>query len=210
VKRLGQPPYSCLITRGNATAQNFESERLKIVETLQEAAADGVSMVQIREKLLPGRMLFDLVSCVVEALADTTTLVIVNERADVAAAASADGVHLRTNSIPADAIRSVFANDLLIGVSTHSVKEATSASAADYIYFGPVFATPGKTSPVGLEKLKEMVERVRPLPVIALGGIDDKNFRDTMSTGADGVAAIRSLHDSQSRRVICRELQRLG
>ena len=166
-------------------------------------------MVQIRERLLPARMLFDLAAFVVELLAETSTLVIVNERSDVAIAARADGVHLRGNSIPMDVVRGMFTTDLVIGVSTHSAQEAVAAAGADYIYFGPVFATPGKTSPIGLGTLKEVAEMSGSLPVIALGGIDDNNFHDAISAGASGVAAIRSLNDSRSRRMICDGLREL-
>ena len=205
MKRLGPPPHSCLITEGLATAQNFESEKAKILATTLEAAADGVGMVQVREKALSGRRLFELVSSAVKTLADTSTLVIVNDRPDVALATGADGVHLPANSFPADVVRRVFGKDLLIGVSTHSSADVSAAasSGADYIFFGPVFETPGKGSPVGISNLSEAAHRAGSLPVIALGGIDGDNFDRAMAAGARGVAAIRAFNVSESRRRIC-------
>jgi thiamine-phosphate pyrophosphorylase len=205
VKRLAKPPYSCLITTGQATARNFELQKTAILETLRHAAADGVSMVQLREKALPARLLFELAAAAVHALADTSTLVLINDRADIAKAAHADGVHLPANSLPADTVRRAFGKELIIGRSTHSIERAVTAAAsgADYIFFGPVFETPGKSIPVGLEKLKEVSQLLGSFPVIALGGITQHNFRDVISAGAQGVAAIRSLNESDSRRRIC-------
>jgi thiamine-phosphate pyrophosphorylase len=205
VKRLGRPPYTCLVTRGDASSVNFEAEKRAIIKTIREAGADGISMVQVREKRLPTRMLFELVTAAVQALAGTSTLVLVNDRADVAMASGADGLHLPGDSISARVVRRKFASDLLIGVSTHSLVEAKAAveSGADYIFFGPVFETPGKDTPVGLTILKDLTKRLGSFPVLALGGIDEGNFSDAISAGAAGIAAIRSLNKSESRRVIC-------
>ena len=205
MKRLGPPPYTCLITRGEATSLNFDSAKTTILETIRQASADGVSMVQIREKSLPASMLVELSSAAVEALAYSRTLVIVNDRADVAIAAGADGVHLPGTSLPVEAVRRIFGRELEIGVSTHSLDEAEAAagSGAEYIFFGPIFETPGKGAPVGLATLKLVSERLGSFPVIALGGVGESNFRDVIEMGASGIAAIRSLNERESRRLIC-------
>jgi thiamine-phosphate pyrophosphorylase len=165
-------------------------------------------MVQIREKSLPARMLLELAASAVETVANTSTLILINDRADIAIASGADGVHLPGNSIPADVLRRAFGRELVIGVSTHSMEEAEAAAAsgADYIFYGPVYDTPVKGACVGLEALKAVVSRVKAFPVIALGGIDKDNFRDAMTAGAAGVAAIRSLNEKESRDTICSAL----
>ena len=208
MKRPGGPPFVCLITEGKINTENYIAERSAMIEKALEAVADGVSMIQIREKTLSGRLLFDLASSVVEALNKTPILVFVNDRADVAAAAGADGVHLPENSMPPDAVRKSF-HDLLIGVSTHTLETAKTAAAggADYVFFGPVFDTPGKGDPVGVDVLRQVSRELGGVPTIALGGIDEKNFDAVVSAGAAGIAAIRALNDAGSRQLICRGIR---
>jgi thiamine-phosphate pyrophosphorylase len=115
---------------------------------------------------------------------------LVNDRFDVARAAGADGVHLPSNSLPAHLVREICGNDFLIGVSTHSLEEARAAMAADFIVFGPVFAT-GSKQPQGLEKLREVTSALSGFPVVAIGGIDLDNAEECFRAGASGIAAIR-------------------
>ena len=129
MKRLEPPPYICLITEGRADPENYDSERSRIVRTAAAAVADGVNMIQIREKLLPAGLVFDLTRAVVDALAGSDAMVMVNDRADIASAAGADGVHLPESSLPPAIVRRTFGTDLVIGVSTHS--NAVAKSAAD-------------------------------------------------------------------------------
>ena len=211
MRRLGEPPYICLITKGEATPSNFETEKNRILDTIREAVADGVNLIQIREKSLPARMLFELARSAVEILEHTSTLVLVNDRPDVAIAAGADGVHLPENSFPPGVVRQEFASEVVIGVSTHSIEQATAATkgGADFVFFGPVFETPGKGSPAGVETLQTVCRKLVPFPVIALGGIDQHNFELVFEAGAAGIAAIRALNETESRRQICAGLSTL-
>lgn len=204
MKRLGERPFTCLITPGRANPQNFNSERTRIVEAVAAAVADGISMVQVREKSLPARLLSELVSDTVKAAAGRNTLVLVNDRADIALAAGAHGVHLPESSIPAGVVRSTFSDELVIGVSTHSMAAAVLAAAngADYIFFGPVFDTPGKGPPRGLDELREIAAMLDLFPVIALGGIDERNFESVYEAGAAGIAAIRAFDSAEARRAL--------
>ena len=189
-------PVACLITAGEATAENYLQKKIEMINVIEAAVAAGIGMVQVREKALPARLLYDLVSGLRTKRADTAILLMVNGRADIAAAAGADGVHLPSDSIPARAVRRSFP-DLLIGVSTHSLSEAQAAvsEGADYVLFGPVFETPGKGPSKGLSALAEVCEKLAPFPVLALGGIDETNFEKALSSGASGIAAIRFLND---------------
>ncbi len=201
----GKPPYRCLITKGELNSLNFHSESAKLVERLREAVDDGVNLIQVREKNLPARLLSDLVTSALQAVLHSAATIVVNDRVDVALTAGSAGVHLAQHSMPAQIVRSTFGPGLTIGVSTHSLAEAASAYAAgaDYIVFGPVFATPGKGPAVGVESLAAVCRAVAPMPVIALGGIDVNNFHLLQAAEIAGVAAIRSLHDRKSRMVIC-------
>ncbi len=212
MKPLGKPPYVCLITPGEANSDNYESEKPKILESIREAIASGVNLVQIREKKLSARMLFDLVTDAVRVASGTDSLIIVNDRADIAVTAGADGVHLPENSIPAQVVRAAISREFVIGVSTHSIEKAKSAAAsgADYILFGPVFETPGKGDPTGLASLTIVCNELGDFPVIALGGVDQSNLGQIFETGAAGVAAIRALRTRENTRSFMNALRTLN
>lgn len=212
MKRLGKPPFACLITEGKLTPKNYSSERSIVVETIRTAVADGVDLVQIRERDLSARLLFDLATDVVTAVKDTGALVLLNDRADVALASGADGVHLRESSIPPAVVREIFPKHLVIGVSTHDVHAAQSAAAggADFVFFGPVFESPGKGEPTGPDKLRDVCRAIGGFPVIALGGIDSDNVGLALDAGAAGVAGIRSMHDADERGRILRVIGRFA
>jgi thiamine-phosphate pyrophosphorylase len=114
-------------------------------------------------------------------------------------------VHLPETSLPAGVVRRTFLRELVIGVSTHTFEQAALAanSGADYIFYGPIFETPGKGQPVGIESLKAVCDSLGSFPVIGLGGIDKDNSAEVRSAGASGFAAIRSLNEPQSRRATC-------
>src|SRR5262245_15285283 len=118
-----------------------DRQHADIVACAARAVGEGIDMIQIREKDLPGRELFHLVGRVRDVAAGTKTRVLVNDRLDVALAAGLDGVHLPSNGLPAYRVRPLVK---LLGVSTHTVEEAVSAekSRADFILFGPVFDSP--------------------------------------------------------------------
>jgi thiamine-phosphate pyrophosphorylase len=159
-----------------------------VVASARKAVADGVEMIQVREKDMAAGDLVTLVRTVVEIARGTSTRVLVNDRLDVALAAGADGLHLPADGFPLTDVRSRIG---LVGVSTHSVAEAIAAeeAAADFVVFGPVFPTPGKT-PVGLGELKRVVDAVG-IPVFAIGGITAENAWQAIGAGAGGIAGIR-------------------
>jgi thiamine-phosphate pyrophosphorylase len=198
-------PITCLITGGETTdatgASSAEFQRL--LALVRSAVAARVTLVQLREKNLRGRVLYQLAAAAAELARGSATRVLVNDRADIARAAGCDGVHLTTNSLPARAVRRAFGEDFLIGVSTHALEEARGAYAggADFAVFGPVFDTPSKRaygSPVGLEALSIAARELAPFPVVALGGVSSENAAEALRAGAAGVAGIRLFADGQN------------
>jgi thiamine-phosphate pyrophosphorylase len=152
------------------------------------AIRDGVDYIQVREKDLEAKALYELVSRVRDAAAGTVTKVLVNDRVDVAVAAGIDGAHLPGNGLPANRVRGLVR---FLGCSVHSIEEAIRAerAQADFVVFGPVFQSPGKI-PLGVDALRQVVEAVH-LPVLAIGGITHDNEGTVLKTGAAGIAAIR-------------------
>jgi thiamine-phosphate pyrophosphorylase len=137
----------------------------------------------------------------------------VNDRSDIARAAGADGVHLTTQSLPAKVVRSVYGQEFLIGVSTHSSEEALTAKSggADLVVFGPVFDTESKRTfgePQGLTKLQEVTNALGEFPVLAIGGITTDNVGACLEAGARGIAAIRLLNDKEQMSSIVGMIRR--
>lgn len=125
------------------------------------------------------------------------TLLFVNDRPDVARLAEADGVHLGQEDLPWQAARQIIGPQMIIGVSTHSNQEIDAAQGADYIGFGPIFATQSKPgaplpSPHGVEGLRRAVQRSR-VPVVAIGGITSQTAAGIFAAGARCAAAIAEL-----------------
>jgi thiamine-phosphate pyrophosphorylase len=189
-------PFRLLITPGLADPSNFSTQKLEILATVELAANAGIEFVQIREKNLPARLLFDLVREAAALIAGSSTKLLVNERFDIAMAAGAD-VHLTSTSIPVEHVREAVPPGFIIGVSTHSSVEVVAAkeSGADYAMLAPIFATPGKGEPMGLDGLAHVCRTVSPFPVVAVGGIDGSSEAEVINAGAAGVAAIRYLND---------------
>ena len=177
---------------------------------LRALVADGVPALQLREKDLDDRALFDLAAEARRWL-PPPFLLLVNGRADVALAAGADGVHLPADGLPVAALARFAAERtlpdgrrLLVGRSTHAPAEVAAArhAAADYAIFGPVWPTPGKRRygpPPGLDALAAAC--ALGLPVVALGGVTTpERVAAAAAAGAAGVAGIRAFQDPGRRR----------
>lgn len=186
-------PVICMITDRLRRGEGGTSVDA-LVDRVAAAARAGVHLVQVRERDLDARTLTRLVAACVESVRHTRTRIIVNDRADVARAADAHGVHLRGDSMPASRLRALAGGRLLIGRSVHSVAEAQRAAAdgaVDYLVFGPVFATSSKPGvvPAGPAML-EAVVRSAPVPVLAVGGVTAQTAGPLARAGVAGVAAI--------------------
>lgn len=206
-------PISYLITSGQTTAATTSSSKdfHDILQLITAAVAAKIDLIQVREKALTTKVLYELAGRAAEVTRSSATKLLINDRADVAASAGADGVHLTTRSLPAAVVRRTFGNDFLIGVSTHSLSEARSAQIAnaDFAVFGPVFQTPSKAqggSPVGVEQLKHVCVELKPFPILAIGGVTEDNFADCLRAGAQGIAAIRMFSDISRLKKVAAEI----
>jgi thiamine-phosphate pyrophosphorylase len=199
-------PIVCYVTdRLSLVVPAGSTREEALTEHIRDAARAGVDWIQIREKELDARSLFDVVSAGLAAARGSSARVVVNDRLDVAKAAGADGVHLGERSLPiADVVHYAHgtgAAKFLVGASCHSPEAAERAmvAGADYVFFGPVFATPSKITfgaPQGLEQLAEVCRRVS-IPVLAIGGITVENASSCLDYGAAGVAAIRLFQEAR-------------
>jgi thiamine-phosphate pyrophosphorylase len=224
-------PLLCYVTdrRSLQPASETQIALAPILEKIETIAAAGVDWIQIREKDLTAKACASLAHETLARLAklanrnEFKTRVILNDRLDVALAERAAGVQLGENSLPVqDANRLVRArhrarelpNEFLIGVSCHSFEAAKAAAeaGANYIFFGPVFATPSKASygaPQGLEHLAAVCRFVT-IPVLAIGGITLSNAASCLTAGASGIAAIRLFQNAADPAQIVRALRDLG
>jgi len=190
-------PITYAITEGRAVDLNFEQSSNAIVEQARMLSDLGVSHFQIREKNLSASNLYKLSVNVANVLRDTETQLLINDRADIAVAIGAYGVHLATNSMPAKLVRQTFGSRVSIFVSTHNTDEVYKAieAEAEAAVFGPIFSTPGKSDLIGIRTLETVVSDATVFPIIALGGIDHNNCRSVIEAGAAGVAGIRCFAD---------------
>ena len=182
-------PWVCYIT-------DRKSCPIPLLQNIKLAIEASVDYIQIREKDLSARELFYLAKEVRALAREHKTKVVLNDRLDVALAANLNGIHLGQQSIPPDQIRSrLVRQGFIIGVSIHSFEELGQAQnqGADYVTFGPVFFTPSKAiygEPLGIKALKKITQSAR-VPVLALGGVDRRNYKECLRNGASGIAAIR-------------------
>ncbi len=190
-------PILYLITPGaTAEATTSASKEFHVVlDQISAAVAAHVQLIQLREKKLTARVLFELTARAAEITRGTSTRLLVNDRADIAAGAGADGVHLTTRSLEPLIVRRTFGDDFLIGASTHSLVEATNArdGGADFVVFGPIFQTQSKAEyglPLGVNTLADVASELSPFLVLALGGVSIENAQQCLRAGASGVAGI--------------------
>jgi thiamine-phosphate diphosphorylase len=210
VSRELSRPIVYLITTGECHAANFIESSKRILDIARAAVDAGVDLIQLREKQLSAKLLFELTQTVVAITRSSRTRLLVNDRLDIALAAGADGVHLTSSSMTAASVRPHVPDQFLVSVSCHSpadVAELEDASA-DVALFGPVFQSPGKGDGVGLESIRDICRMMRRIPILAVGGIDAGNYQSVLDAGAAGFAAIRALNDVKSKRRIMKELGR--
>ena len=180
------------------------------------AARGGVTLVQLRAKTLPTRALVALATAVKAALAPYGVPLLINDRVDVALAASADGVHVGAADLEPAVARRLLGPDAIVGVTVHHGHEAdvVDPASADYASMGPLFATASKVPndpPIGPEGARALIDRLRArspgYACCAIGGITGDNAASVIAAGSDGVAVIAALFMADDVEAAARDLR---
>ena len=168
-----------------------------LIDAVRLAVRGGATAVQLRDKGAGTRDMLDLGRALLAVTRPAGVPLIVNDRADVALAIDADGVHVGQDDMPAPLARQIIGPGRILGVSAGTVEEARQAEreGADYLGVGDVYGTPTKANagtPIGLSGLAEIARAVS-IPVVAIGGITPANAAATIEAGACGVAVISAV-----------------
>jgi len=172
---------------------------LSHAEQVRRLAAGGATLIQLREKHAGPREFYREAAEAAAVARSLGVLLIVNDRADIALACGADGVHLGQEDLDPSAARRVVGDKFLVGYSTHGVEQAAEAARlpVDYVAIGPVFQTSTKENPdpaVGLEGVARARAALGPaVPLVAIGGITLENAPAVLAAGADTVAVVSAL-----------------
>ena len=184
-----------------AIADTLDRAELSWLELTRQMCAGGARLVQLRFKGQSASDFLDIAYRARTICQQHGCLLIINDRADIARAVDADGLHIGQDDLPYAAARRVLGPDKIIGVSTHSPAQAVAAErdGADYIGFGPLFGTRTKATGYnarGLDQLRE-IRAQTSLPIVAIGGISTGRARAVLAAGADAVAMISDIVLSQ-------------
>ena len=172
--------------------------KISHAEQVQKLIAGGAEIIQLRDKYATPRDFYEAAKTALEIARKRGVKIIINDRADVALALKADGVHLGQDDLPPDRARKILGDQAIIGFSTHDLEQAVAATKLpiNYLAIGPVYATLTKENPektVGIEGVKMVREAVGDFPLVAIGGITLENFRDVFGAGASSAAIIGDL-----------------
>ena len=181
-------------------------------ETVAAAIEGGVTAVQLREKHATVRERYELARTLRERTRTAGVTFVVNDRADLAVAVDADGVHLGDDDLPIPAAREVLGPERCIGrsVSTVEAAEAAERAGADYLGVGAVYATTSKDVPeseaeIGTETVADIAAAV-DVPIVGIGGVTPENAGEVVAAGADGVAVISAITAADDPKSATREL----
>ena len=195
-------PCLCLVTNRQLIG------REEMLGAIKESVRGGVNMLQLREKDLPGQRLADIALRLYEVIS-SQTLLIINERIDVAAITESHGVQLGEEGLSTNAARAILGKDVLVGRSVHSVDGAKLAEqeGADFLLAGTMF--PSSTHPGEEAAGPRLVTRITSecsLPIIGIGGINESNVASVIEAGAQGVAVISGILKSSDPNLTARNL----
>jgi thiamine-phosphate pyrophosphorylase len=167
-------------------------------EQVSRLSEGGATLIQLRAKTLSSLDFFSEAAEALRVARERRVKIIINDRVDIALALKADGVHLGQDDLPPGAARELLGPEVVLGFSTHNLKQALLAVhlPIDYIAIGPIFSTATKQRPepsVGLDRLREVRQALGSFPVVAIGGITSENSQDVLDAGADAVAIISDI-----------------
>lgn len=179
------------------------------IETVRLAISAGIKTIQLREKLLSKKDIHKEALTIRSLTLRYGVTFIVNDHIDIALAVDADGVHLGQDDMPLKEARKIVGRRMIIGVSTHSIKQALDAEAggADYIGLGPIFKTATKDAgkPKGIALLKKISEQIN-IPIAAIGGITHDNAREVLNSGTDAIAVASGILSGDIKKNVKRFL----
>jgi thiamine-phosphate pyrophosphorylase len=171
-------------------------ETCDAARTVEQMIEGGVDLIQLRGKKQSIGELVDLATELHDFIVKFSAPLIVNDHAEIARRVPIEGVHVGQDDDPIAIVRQKAARDILIGKSTHSLAQARAAQAegANYIGFGPIFATPTKPdyTPIGLEEIRRVHAEVN-LPIFCIGGINIDNLQSVIDAGAKRVVMVSAL-----------------
>ena len=171
-----------------------------VEETARLVIDGGVDAIQLREKTISDEEFIPLAREIHDIAAQRGTLLIINDRVDVAKEVNAEGVHLGQHDISISEARDVIGNEKIIGVSTHNIEQARQAQkeGADYIAIGPVYPTGTKIyePPVGLEVVQEVAKEIS-IPFVVIGAITLENLDEVLKAGVSRVAVCSAIISSK-------------
>ena len=208
----------CVLVSGRQSSNDFE----KLVSSL---VAAEVGMIQLRDKGLDDRKLINRARTLVSltrsqppappwtnGVVRNSTLAIINDRADIAATAGADGVHVGQEDLSVKDVRAIVGARMLIGVSTHNIEQARAATldGANYLGAGPTFASRTKSFDefAGLDYLRQVATEIS-LPTFAIGGITSQNLPDALSTGISRVAVVAAITEASNPSTAATDLLKI-
>lgn len=180
------------------------------LEVLEGVIAGGARIIQLREKNLSRRDLFQLAEKFREVTSNAGVLLVINDHLDIAMGVEADGVHLGQDDFPLYAARRL-APEMILGASTHSLEEALRAESegADYINIGPIFPTQTKEGVgqfLGPDAIVNIGSRVK-VPFTVMGGIHRNNLDQVVARGATKVAMVTEITQARDIAAAVRELK---
>ncbi len=185
-------------------------ERAEVV--VRDLIRGGADLIQLRGKKLPPAELTRLAARVHRLTTKAEIPLIINDHCEIARELGAEGVHLGQDDLAVEAARQIVRRDCLIGKSTHSLEQATAAAGegADYLGFGPLFATPTKPDyhPIGTEEIRRLQHLVT-LPIFCIGGIKIDNLPAVLAAGAKRVVIVSGLLQSADVAAATRAAKRL-
>jgi thiamine-phosphate pyrophosphorylase len=188
----------------------FVADRGGMERALDAALAGGADLFQLRDKDASDDELLAAADTARERCRAAGALFVLNDRPDLAVACGADGVHVGQDDTPVARARQIVGEDMIVGLSTHSMKQAQAGcrSGADYIAVGPVHATPTKEGrpAIGVEPVRYAAAHV-DIPWFAIGGIDTKTVGDVARAGARRIVVVRALTDADDPEAVARDLR---
>ncbi len=167
-----------------------------MAETAKLAVEAGATVVQLRAPEWKKRKQLKAAQLLKKVLENTDVPLIINDHVDIALIVQGDGVHLGQDDLPVSEARALLGPDAIIGLSVGNVQEMETVTAeVDYLGIGPVFPTGTKKdagTAVGINGLKQLKD-MTSLPVVAIGGINQSNAEEVLSTGVNGIAVVSAI-----------------